>query len=116
MDSHIKNARLLSNLLDNKFSILGFKFGIDPLVGLIPFFGDVIGFVLSSYIIWIGHNLNLPAKEIGKMWRNVIFDLVLGSVPFIGDISDFFYKASRKNLLILEKHLKTRIIEGEIVG
>lgn len=116
MDSHIKSARLLSDLLDNKFSIMGMRFGLDPIIGVIPFFGDLIGFVLASYIIWIGHNLKLPAKDISKMWRNIVFDLILGTIPFIGDISDFFYKASRKNLLILEKHLKTRIIEGEIVG
>ncbi len=116
MDNHIRNARLMSDLLDNKFSFLGFKFGIDPIIGFIPFLGDVIGFVLSAYIIWIGHQLDLPTKEIAKMWRNILYDLALGSIPFIGDVSDFFYKASRKNMLILEQHLKKRVVVGEVIA
>lgn len=115
MDSHIKNARLLTSLLETKFSFLGFKFGLDPLIGLIPFVGDFVGFILSAYIIWIGHQINLPAKELAKMWRNIVFDLILGAVPFLGDVSDFFYKASTRNLMILEKNLKNTVIEGEVV-
>lgn len=116
MESHIKAARYFANLLESTFSFMGLKFGIDPLIGLIPFVGDVIGFVLSAYIVWIGHQVHIPANELTRMWRNIVFDLVLGTIPFIGDVSDFFYKASSKNLAILEKHLKNTVIEGEVMS
>src|SRR5690606_13700634 len=104
MNSHIKNARMLTDLLENKFSLFGFKFGLDPIIGFIPFFGDALTFLLSAYIIWIAHNSDVPGHAITKMWRNIIFDFFIGSVPVIGDISDFFYKASTKNLKILEQY------------
>lgn len=116
MESHIKAARLFASLLETRFSFLGLKFGLDPLIGLIPIVGDFVGLILSAYIVWIGHRVKVPASDLARMWRNILFDLVLGAVPFIGDVSDFFYKASSKNLAILEKHLKNRIIEGEVVS
>ena len=116
MNNHYKNAKFLATLLENKFSFLGFRFGLDPLLGLIPFLGDAVALFLSAYIIWIAHNSNIPSHEIARMWRNVIFDFILGLIPFVGDISDFFYKASSKNLQILEKYASRTIIDAELVS
>lgn len=115
MQSHVKAARFFTDILENKFNILGFKFGLDPIIGLVPILGDVVGFILSAYIVWIAHQAHIPAGEIAKMWRNIIFDLLLGTVPFIGDVSDFFYKAGSKNLVILERNIKDRVIDAEVV-
>lgn len=115
MDKHFKTARILAKLLDSQFSFLGIKFGLDPIINLIPGLGDIIGAILSLYIIWVGIKLKIPSKQIYKMIRNVILDFLLGLFPIIGSVADLFYKANQKNLKILEKYY-SNIIEGEIVN
>ena len=117
MSTHLKTARILADLLDNRFEFLGFRFGLDPIIGLIPFVGDFVSFFLSAYIIWIAHQVGVSHKSIIHMWRNVFIDFILGLIPFIGDISDLFYKANQKNLALLEAHIisSAKVVEGEIV-
>lgn len=118
MNGHLRSARFLADLLENKFNFLGFKFGLDPIIGFVPVVGDFIGLVLSAYIIWIAYSMNVPTEIKTIMWRNVIIDFILGSIPFIGDISDFFYKASSKNLKLLEDYVYSRgsVVEGEVIA
>jgi hypothetical protein len=116
MQNHFTVAKSLTQLLDNQFEIMGVRFGLDPILGVVPFLGDMISLCLSAYIIWIGHQMNIPGGELAKMWRNVVLDFIIGSVPFIGDVSDFFFKANTKNLAILEKYRGSEtIINGEVV-
>ena len=111
---HLEAAEHMAKILENKFEIFGFKFGIEPLIGLIPWIGDVIAFVLSMYIVWIATQMKLPKEVIGKMYRNVFFDFLLGLVPVIGDVSDFIYKANSKNLALLLEY-KDYVREGEVI-
>lgn len=112
---HLKIVEFLTHILDEQFSLFGFKFGLDPLVSLIPGIGDFISALVSFYIIWIAREMKIPQEKISKMYRNVIADLILGFFPVIGDISDFFYKANSKNLKILKDHLPPEILEGEVI-
>ena len=117
---HLKIARTLARLLDDQFSFFGIKFGLDGILGLIPGIGDVISMVLSGYLIWIAAELKLPQQKIWQMVRNVALDLVIGSIPLIGDIGDVFLRVNLKNLAILETHVKLAqktdaVLEGEVV-
>ena len=104
LDFHFTNARRLTNLLDTKFNILGFKFGLDPLLDLIPGFGSLVGGFTSLYLFWIALQLDLPKKVYGLLLGNIIIDWILGSVPFAGVVMDAFYKSNVRNLKILEKY------------
>lgn len=115
-NKHLKIATSMTHLLEGKFQIGGLKFGLDPILGLIPWFGDLFAFSLSLYLIWIGLVMKLPADKIGEMVKNVVIDLLLGAVPVLGDISDFFYKANSKNLKILQNYQRSDIAEGEILA
>jgi hypothetical protein len=117
MEFHIKLATFLAELLDNKFKVMGFRFGLDPILGFIPGVGDLVTIGLSFYLMWIGNRINLPADKMRLMMMNMVTDFVLGLIPFFGDISDFVYKANAKNLAILLKHMETKssIIQGEIL-
>ncbi len=106
MQNHLKTASILTKLLDEEFKIFGFKFGLDPLIGLIPGIGDSIAFFLSLYLLWIAVNLNIPNNKKFQMLFNIVFDFLLGLIPFIGDISDFIFKANSRNLKILKDYLK----------
>lgn len=94
--SHLKFARFLATALD--------KYYLDPIINFIPVIGNWLGLILALYIVWIGHNMGLPNSKKLRMLFHIFVDFVLGSIPFLGFLADFFYGANLKNLAILEKH------------
>jgi hypothetical protein len=104
MEKHLAIAEAITNLLENRFKILNHRFGLDPVLGLIPGLGDVVSLVLSFYLIWIGIQLKLPTEHIDRMVRNILIDFVIGIIPFVGEVGDFVFKANTKNLRILKNH------------
>jgi hypothetical protein len=113
--NHIKNVEFLSKLLDSQFKIGNFKFGLDPLLGIMPFSGDLIGLGLSFYIFWIAHSMKLPFHVRTQMIGNILLDFFIGIIPIIGDAADFVFKANTKNLELLRKYAPSDVIEGQIV-
>jgi hypothetical protein len=105
--SRIQRVRVLAKLLDNSISMPGtrWKFGFDPIIGLIPVIGDMIGAVLSGYIIVEAARLEVPPFTLARMLVNVGIDTLLGSVPGVGDVFDAVWKANIKNVALLEHHL-----------
>lgn len=116
MKGHLRTAEALASLLDTKFTFFGITFGLDPLLDLVPWLGDVVGLILSSYLIWIGFTMRIPREELMRMVIHVIIDFLIGLVPFLGFVGDIFYKANIRNIKILKKYDEKKIIEGEIVG
>lgn len=113
MQNHFKVAQSLVKLLENQFSIFGFKFGLDPILGVIPWFGDAVSAILSLYIVWIAKQAKVPQHKLSEMFRNVVLDFILGVIPIVGDVTDFFYKANTKNLEILREYMASEVIDGE---
>ena len=103
----LNRIRKFSRLMDTAFGIPGtkFRFGLDPIIGLVPGLGDLISTIVSAYIIYLAMRFNLPQDMLGKMVFNVCLESVIGSVPFLGDLFDAFYKSNIRNLEILEQHL-----------
>jgi hypothetical protein len=117
-------ARLeaLAHLLDSAFLIPGTnqRVGIDAVLGFVPVVGDLISTALSSYIIWEARQLGLPRWKIARMIGNVAVDTTIGAIPLAGDMFDVVFKANRRNLAILRKHLEStgrlpQTIEGQAV-
>ncbi|MES1026290.1 DUF4112 domain-containing protein [Gloeocapsa sp. BRSZ] len=104
----VQRLRRFSRLLDNAIGIPGTKFriGIDPLIGLIPGAGDIVGTALSAYIVIEAARLGIPKAVLGRMVRNIVIESVFGSIPVIGDMFDFAWKANMKNVDLLEEYLK----------
>ncbi|NJN63325.1 MAG: DUF4112 domain-containing protein [Coleofasciculaceae cyanobacterium RL_1_1] len=103
----LKRLKAFSNLLDRAIPIPGtpYRFGLDPILGLLPGGGDCLGAVFSAYIIWEAAKAGAPNAEIGKMTFNVLFETLLGVVPVLGDLVDVAWKANVKNVELLEAHL-----------
>ncbi len=108
MEHHVKAAKFMARLLDRQFNLLGFRFGLDPLIGLIPGAGDAIALILAGYIIWIAVQLKLPQPTINRMLANVALDFVVGLVPVVGDIADFAFQANSRNLALIQTHLNPK--------
>ena len=102
--------RRFAYFMDEAFSIKGlpFKMGFDALLGLIPGIGDVIGGVMSTWIVIGALRHRVPARIILRMLLNIGIDLLGGAVPIAGDVFDFLYEENIKNMRLLEKHRDRR--------
>lgn len=114
LTSHILLAKNLAKLLDSQFHIGKFKFGLDPLIGAFPIIGDILPLIVAIYMIWIAREVEVPQKDITRMIRNTIADILLGSLPLVGDAADFFYQSHRANWEILKKHTENIIVGEEL--
>ena len=103
----LKRLRQFSRLLDNIITIPGTKVGIglDPIIGLLPIGGDFLGLILSFYIIIESVQLGVSKATLGRMVINVIIDFLVGTIPILGDLFDFAWKANVYNIILLEKAL-----------
>jgi len=103
----LQRLRKLSRLLDTAIGIPGTKFriGLDPIFGLIPGVGDLVGTALSAYIVIEAARLGLPKAILGRMVFNVFLEGVVGAVPVFGDLFDAAWKANVRNVALLEAHL-----------
>jgi len=91
--------------LDTKFTIWKFKFGLDPILGVIPVVGDIITSVLSFYIVFVAVLLRISVLRIIQMIFYILIDFVIGGIPILGDMLDFAIKPNIKNMAILEKEI-----------
>lgn len=82
-----------------------FRIGVDGLIGLLPVGGDIAGAVLSLLIVADAKRCGAPAGVIVRMLVNIALDVVLGSVPILGDLFDIAFKANLRNARLLERHL-----------
>ncbi len=90
----------LSHYLDGLFRVpgVGWRFGLDALIGLIPNVGDTLTFLPSLYILFAGVRYGVPKITLVRMAFNLGLDYVVGMVPFIGDAFDFVWKANQQNM------------------
>jgi hypothetical protein len=97
----------LENLLDEAFVIPGTKirFGVDGIIGLVPGIGDVLAGLLSLLIPLAAWMRGVPYVTIARMLLNVTIGLIVGSVPFLGDAFDIFWKANRRNYRLLTRSI-----------
>jgi len=97
--------------LDAGFRIPGtsLRFGLDPILGLVPGFGDAAGAVLAGWILVEAVRLGASRATVLRIAGNVALDAALGAVPLIGDIFDFAWKANLRNVALLERHLATPV-------
>lgn len=104
--STLRRLRRLSHLLDNAIPIPGtpWRFGLDPVLGLLPGAGDFLGTAFSAYIVLEAARIGIPRSLLGQMVINILLDTVIGSVPVVGDIADATWKANAKNLELLETY------------
>jgi hypothetical protein len=102
----LEALRSFQEWLDEAFRVPGtsLRFGWDPLIGLLPYAGDVLTALMSGAIVLQAHHMRLPRVVQLRMLGNVAIDLVAGAIPFLGDAADFFWKSNKKNFVMLEQH------------
>lgn len=104
----LERLRRLARLLDSAVQIPGtrFRFGLDPIIGLVPGIGDVIAAIFSTYIVYQGARLGASRSILIRMLGNVGVDTLVGEIPLLGDLFDFGWKSNTRNIALLEQHLQ----------
>jgi hypothetical protein len=112
----------MEKVLERLFVVPGINrpVGLDVILDLIPIAGDLVGTALGAWIVWEARNLGMPKWQIARMAGNVGIDTLLGAIPLVGAIPDFFFRSNTRNLRIIRKwldkhHPATQLIEGEVV-
>lgn len=102
----LKWVEQISYLLDERFRIPGttFRFGLDPILNLIPAAGGLSGFVLTAALILTMAKNGASGRIVALMGINALLDATIGAIPVIGTVFDFFYKANSKNIRLLKEH------------
>ena len=90
----------------------GVRFGLSPLIGLIPVIGDFAGLILSLYVLYEARKVGASGKVQRKMIRHMLIEFVGGLIPVFGDAFDAVYKANTKNTEILRRYLYHELGEG----
>lgn len=105
-EPELKQLEALAKLLDNQFRIPGtnFRFGLDGIVGLIPYVGDLAGLVVSGFLLRTMVRRGAGPILMLRMLGNYALDALVGIVPFIGDLFDFGFKANRRNVAMLQQY------------
>lgn len=110
MDFHFTAATALVNLFYNRFRIFNFPVGLYSFLDIVPPFGDIISVLLAVYLLWIAWKIQLPDDRRSIMIRNIIFDLVFGAIPVMGDVVDTIYRAHVRNLAILQDYRQSHLV------
>ena len=102
-----RRIEAMEQILERMFVIPGINkpVGLDVVLDVLPFAGDIIGAVLGSWLVWEARNLGMSRWQMARMFGNVGIDFVLGSIPWIGAIPDLLFRSNSRNLRIIRRHL-----------
>lgn len=96
----------IARLMDTAIGIPGtrLRFGADSVMGLLPVVGDSAGAIVGLYIVNEARRLGVPPEKLARMIGNIAVDAVVGSVPFVGDLFDLYFKSHRRNVDMVIEH------------
>ncbi len=121
-DSVRQRIEAMEMVLERAFTIPGTsrKIGLDVLLDIVPIIGGTAAAAMGAWLVWEARNLGMSRWHLVRMAGNVGLDWLLGLIPFIGAIPDFFFRSNTRNLRIVKRwldrhHPETRLIEGRVV-
>jgi hypothetical protein len=110
-----KSVERLSWLMDDLFRIpvLGWRFGLDAIFGLIPALGDTSTSLVSFYILASAVRYRVPKVTLLRMGLNIGIDYVVGSLPLVGDLFDAWWKSNQMNVELLRRRAQVSAAEAK---
>lgn len=104
--ARLRQIRSVAWILDRSIPIGKWRIGLDPLLGLIPGFGDWAGAVLSLYVMYHAARLGMPTPVLARMSGNILIEAAVGTVPVLGDLFDMAWQANMRNVRLVEEHFQ----------
>lgn len=99
----------LAKVMDSAITVpvLG-KVGLDAVIGLVPVLGGLAGTAFSLMLVARTLRYGPPPALVSKMLANVVVDLILGSIPFVGFFADVWFKSNDRNAELMREFLQSR--------
>ncbi len=102
----LQRVRILGQLMDSKFEgPFGIRFGLDGILGFVPFLGDIITTLVSFSILVSAAQLGATPATLVRMGMNILFENLIDMIPILGSIFDFWFQSNNRNVRILEAQL-----------
>jgi hypothetical protein len=110
----MRHVARIARLMDSEFTIPGtkFRFGLDPVLGLIPVFGNMATSAVSAMLVLTMMKHGASRNVIIRMSLNLLLDSVIGAIPIVGNLFDFGFRANNRNVELLRRHYE----EGKYQG
>jgi len=105
-DERLRWVERVARLMDSQFQLPGtrFRFGLDPLLGLIPIVGDLSTLAVSAALLLTMMRHGASGAVVVRMALNILVDTVVGAIPILGNLFDFAYKSNERNVALLRAH------------
>lgn len=112
----LERLRRLAWWLDSRWRIPGTRIpiGLDGIASVVPGIGSTATALVSAYIVYEATRFDVPKSLLLRMAGNLGLDWLLGAIPVIGPVFDVGFKANRKNLDLLHRHLEERLAGGRM--
>lgn len=111
LQASLSRLESVATLTDSRFRIpiIGVRFGIDAIIGLVPVVGDAIGAIISLSLFVEATRLGAPWRLRVRMLLNIGLDFLVGLIPFVGDIADVAFKANTRNIALLRQWINVQL-------
>jgi hypothetical protein len=102
-----RRVEAVEGVLERLFTLPGTnrQFGLDVILDFIPGVGSIAAGGLGAWMLWEARNLGMSKWQMTRMGGNIGVDTLLGMIPFVGAIPDFFFRSNTRNLRIIKRHL-----------
>jgi hypothetical protein len=102
-----KRIVAMEHLLEGLFTIPGTnrKVGLDVILDVIPIGGGAVAALMGGWMAWEARNLGMSKSQVARMAGNIGVDFLLGLIPWVGAVPDFFFRSNTRNLRIIKRHL-----------
>lgn len=114
-----RRIEAMEHVLEGLVTIPGLnrKIGLDVILDFIPVAGPTIAAAMGGWMMWEARNLGMTKSHMLRMAGNIGIDYLLGLVPWIGAVPDFFFRSNTRNLKMIKRfmdrhHPSTAIIQG----
>jgi len=110
-----RELEVFSQLMDNRFRVpvLGWRFGLNAIIDLIPEFGDLITAIIALYVLVSAVRYRVPKITLLRMGLNIAIYFVGGLVPLAGDVFAIWWKPNIRNLNLLRERATVSAAEAK---
>ncbi len=110
-----RELEVFSQLMDNQFRvpILGWRFGLNAIIDLIPEFGDLVTTIIALYVLVSAVRYRVPKITLLRMGLNIAIYFVGGLVPLVGDLFAIWWKPNIRNLNLLRRRATVSAAEAK---
>ena len=98
--------RWLALIMDDFLRVPGTKlrFGLDPIIGLVPGIGDVTSAIVSAVALVHAALSGVPKILLARMAMNILINELVGIIPGLGDAFSFWFKSNVRNYELLRRY------------